>query len=66
MPDQLEPVDDVMKRLTEKYGEVAAASKYLFNVKGQWRAVPLQRRQSKQRTMRPDFGFEGSLPAWTS
>jgi ABC-type glycerol-3-phosphate transport system substrate-binding protein len=38
--DQLEPVDDIMKRLTDKYGDVAAASKYLFHVKGQWRAVP--------------------------
>ena len=39
--DQCEPVDDVMKRLTDKYGAVtAAASKYLFNVKGHWRAVP--------------------------
>jgi len=38
--DQLEPVDDVMKRLTEKYGGVAAASQYLFNIKGHWLAVP--------------------------
>src|SRR6478609_6062743 len=28
--DQLEPVDDVMGRLTGKYGPVAAASEYLF------------------------------------
>jgi ABC-type glycerol-3-phosphate transport system substrate-binding protein len=38
--DQLEPVDDVMQRLTSKYGGVAAASQYLFNIKGHWRAVP--------------------------
>ena len=38
--DQLEPVDDVMKRLTDKYGPVTAASKYLFNIKGHWLAVP--------------------------
>ncbi|WP_428492328.1 ABC transporter substrate-binding protein [Rhodopila sp.] len=38
--DQLEPIDDVMKRLTDKYGPVAAASKYLFNIKGHWLAVP--------------------------
>lgn len=38
--DQLEPIDDVMKRLIGKYGDVTAASKYLFNVKGHWLAVP--------------------------
>ncbi|WP_158922443.1 ABC transporter substrate-binding protein [Acidisphaera sp. S103] len=38
--DQLEPIDDVMKRLTDKYGPVAAASQYLFNIKGHWLAVP--------------------------
>jgi ABC-type glycerol-3-phosphate transport system substrate-binding protein len=38
--DQLEPVDDVMKRLTDKYGSVAKASEYLFNIKGHWLAVP--------------------------
>ncbi|HEY1413417.1 MAG TPA: ABC transporter substrate-binding protein, partial [Rhodopila sp.] len=38
--DQLEPVDDVMQRLTSKYGGVAAASQYLFNIKGHWLAVP--------------------------
>jgi ABC-type glycerol-3-phosphate transport system substrate-binding protein len=38
--DQLEPVDDVMKRLTDKYGSVAGASQYLFNIKGHWLAVP--------------------------
>ncbi len=38
--DQLEPVDDVMGRLTAKYGPVAKASEYLYTVKKQWRAVP--------------------------
>jgi ABC-type glycerol-3-phosphate transport system substrate-binding protein len=38
--DQLEPVDDVMKRLIDKYGSVASASQYLFNIKGHWLAVP--------------------------
>lgn len=38
--DQLEPVDDVMQRLTAKYGEVTSAARYLFNIKGHWRAVP--------------------------
>ncbi|HEY2131356.1 MAG TPA: extracellular solute-binding protein, partial [Acetobacteraceae bacterium] len=38
--DQLEPVDDVMKRLTDKYGDVTAAAKYLFNIKGHWMALP--------------------------
>jgi ABC-type glycerol-3-phosphate transport system substrate-binding protein len=38
--DQLEPVDDVMGRLTGKYGPVAAASEYLFKKKGHWLAVP--------------------------
>jgi ABC-type glycerol-3-phosphate transport system substrate-binding protein len=38
--DQIEPIDDVMKRLTDKYGPVADASKYLFTSKGQWLAVP--------------------------
>lgn len=38
--DQLEPVDDVMQRLTAKYGPVAAASQYLFTSKGHWLAVP--------------------------
>jgi ABC-type glycerol-3-phosphate transport system substrate-binding protein len=38
--DQIEPIDDVMKRLTDKYGPVAEASKYLFTSKGSWLAVP--------------------------
>jgi len=38
--DQLEPVDDVMKRLTDKYGPVASASQYLFTSKGHWLSIP--------------------------
>jgi ABC-type glycerol-3-phosphate transport system substrate-binding protein len=38
--EELEPVDDIVKRLIEKYGAVAMASQYLFNVKGKWLAVP--------------------------
>lgn len=38
--DQLEPVDDVMKRLSDKFGPVTPASQYLFNIKGHWMAVP--------------------------
>jgi ABC-type glycerol-3-phosphate transport system substrate-binding protein len=38
--DMLEPIDDVMKRLTDKYGPVTSASQYLFTVKGKWLAIP--------------------------
>jgi ABC-type glycerol-3-phosphate transport system substrate-binding protein len=38
--DQIEPIDDVMKRLTDKFGPTSAASEYLFKVKGHWLAVP--------------------------
>ncbi len=38
--DQLEPMDEVMTRLTGKYGQVAEISKYLFTANGHWRAVP--------------------------
>jgi ABC-type glycerol-3-phosphate transport system substrate-binding protein len=38
--DQMEPMDDVMKRLTEKYGAVTSAAQYLFNIKGHWLAIP--------------------------
>ncbi|MDR3535586.1 MAG: extracellular solute-binding protein [Acetobacteraceae bacterium] len=38
--DSLEPIDDVMKRLIDKYGPVAKASEYLYTVKGKWLAVP--------------------------
>ena len=38
--DLWEPIDDVMKRLTDKYGPTSAASEYLFKVKGHWIGVP--------------------------
>ena len=38
--DQLEPIDDVMRRLMAKYGPVEKASEYLFMVKKQWLSVP--------------------------
>lgn len=38
--DLLEPVDDVMKRLTDKYGPTTSAAEYLFKSKGHWVAVP--------------------------
>jgi ABC-type glycerol-3-phosphate transport system substrate-binding protein len=38
--DQLEPIDDVMKRLTDKYGPANSASEYLFKIKNHWLAVP--------------------------
>jgi ABC-type glycerol-3-phosphate transport system substrate-binding protein len=38
--DSLEPIDDVMKRLTTKYGAVTKAAEYLFTSKGHWLAVP--------------------------
>ena len=36
----LEPVDDVMGRLTQKYGAVNEASEYLAKIGGKWMAVP--------------------------
>ena len=38
--DQLEAVDNVMKRLMAQYGPVAAASEYMFKSKDTWRAIP--------------------------
>jgi ABC-type glycerol-3-phosphate transport system substrate-binding protein len=38
--DDLEPVDDVMGRLTAKYGKTNDAVEYLCKVKGHWLAVP--------------------------
>jgi ABC-type glycerol-3-phosphate transport system substrate-binding protein len=38
--DTLEPMDDVMKRLTDKYGQVNHVCDYLANIKGHWMAVP--------------------------
>lgn len=36
----LAPVDDVMGRLTAKYGQSTSTSEYLAKVKGHWMAVP--------------------------
>jgi ABC-type glycerol-3-phosphate transport system substrate-binding protein len=36
----LEPIDDVMKRLTDKYGQVNDVCNYLAKIKGHWLAVP--------------------------
>jgi hypothetical protein len=36
----LEPIDDVMKRLTDKYGQVNEVCNYLAKVKLHWLAVP--------------------------
>jgi ABC-type glycerol-3-phosphate transport system substrate-binding protein len=38
--DQLEPVDDVMQRLTAKYGPTNHVAEYLAKVNGHWLAVP--------------------------
>jgi ABC-type glycerol-3-phosphate transport system substrate-binding protein len=38
--DMLEPMDDVMKRLTGKFGQVNQVCEYLAKVKGNWLAVP--------------------------
>jgi len=38
--DHLEPVDDVMKDLTGKYGQVNQVCEYLAKIKGKWLAVP--------------------------
>ncbi len=38
--DKLEPMDDVMGRLTAQYGPATKVAEYLTKVKGQWRAVP--------------------------
>ncbi len=38
--DQLENVDDVMKGLTDKYGQTNEVCEYLGRVKGHWHAVP--------------------------
>lgn len=38
--DQIEPINDVMKRLSASYGPVGDITKYLFTVKGQWLTVP--------------------------
>jgi ABC-type glycerol-3-phosphate transport system substrate-binding protein len=38
--DQLEPVDDVMGRLAQKYGKIDPITEYLAKADGHWRAVP--------------------------
>ncbi len=38
--DQLVPMDDVMKTLTDKYGGVSRVAEYLSKIKGHWVAVP--------------------------
>lgn len=38
--DNLEPIDDVMKHLTDKYGAVNHVCEYLAKIKGHWKAVP--------------------------
>jgi ABC-type glycerol-3-phosphate transport system substrate-binding protein len=38
--EDLEPIDDVMKRLIAQYGPVTAANEYLAKSKGTWRAIP--------------------------
>ncbi|MFC3127044.1 ABC transporter substrate-binding protein [Pseudoroseomonas globiformis] len=38
--DKLEPMDDVVQRLSQKYGALNPITEYLGKVQGQWRAVP--------------------------
>lgn len=38
--DRLEPIDDVMRRLTTKYGRANEVCEYLGKIKGHWMAVP--------------------------
>jgi ABC-type glycerol-3-phosphate transport system substrate-binding protein len=38
--DRLEPMDDVMKRLTDRYGPVNEVCYYLARARGHWLAVP--------------------------
>ena len=38
--DQLEPIDDVMGRLAQKYGKTDPITEYLAKADGHWRAVP--------------------------
>ncbi|HKM61800.1 MAG TPA: extracellular solute-binding protein [Acidisphaera sp.] len=38
--DKLEPMDDVVTRLSEKYGKLSAVAEYLSKVKGHFMAVP--------------------------
>ncbi len=38
--DRLEPVDDIVQRLTGKYGKYSAVHEYLAKTKGHWAALP--------------------------
>ncbi len=38
--DQLEPVDDIIKELTTKYGELSPDAIYLGKIKGTWYSAP--------------------------
>jgi hypothetical protein len=38
--DKLEPMDDVMQRLSARYGKLERVSEYLTNIDGSYRAVP--------------------------
>ncbi len=39
--EKLDPVDDVVKGLTDKYGKISSAVEYLGKVDGHWMAVPV-------------------------
>ena len=39
--EKLDPVDDVVKSLTDKYGKIAKGVEYLGKVDGHWMAVPV-------------------------
>ena len=39
--DQMLPLDDVMKGLTDKYGGVSRVAEYLSKVRGRWLGVPI-------------------------
>ncbi len=57
--DQLEPVDDIMQRLTAKYGNVAASSEYLVQNQEPLAGSAMQFGQSEQGTMRPHLRPQG-------
>ena len=39
--EKLDPMDDVVKSLTDKYGKISSAIEYLGKVNGHWMAVPV-------------------------
>ena len=52
----LEPMDDVVKRLTEKYGQISPLVDYLAKVEGAYRAVPaISGTQAKPACARIDY-----------